>query len=113
MSFLDFSSNFMYEKSLKVKDYKVAIKLAKEMHQYGVASNFALLQPVPGTTIFDYCMKNGQISKDYNPDKFQWMKANLKNTAIPPDELEKIRDKAWHDCNSDEFVKVRKSWAKT
>jgi len=88
------------------------INLAKEMHQYGVASNFALLQPVPGTTIFDYCMKNGQISKDYNPDKFQWMKANLKNTAIPPDELEKIRQKAWEDCNSDDFVKVRKSWAK-
>ena len=29
----DFSSNFMYEKSLKVKDYKVAIKLAKDIYR--------------------------------------------------------------------------------
>ncbi len=89
------------------------VNLAKQMHQYGVASNFSLVQPVPGTPIFDYCMKNGQMAEDYDPDKFQWMKANLINTIVPPKELEKIRNQAWHDCNSDEFVKVRKSWAKS
>ena len=47
---------------------------------------------------------------DYNPDRFQWTKANLLNTAVPPNELEKIRDKAWNDCNTEQFKKLRKSW---
>ena len=41
------------------------------------------------------------------------MKANLINTSVPPDELERIRSKAWNDCNSEEFIKVRKSWVKS
>ena len=51
------------------------------MFQYGVASNFSLVQPVPGTPIFDYCVKERQLPPDYNPDKLQWTKANLKNLA--------------------------------
>ena len=47
---------------------------------------------------------------DYDPDRFQWTKANLLNTAVPPNELEKIRDKAWNDCNTEQFKKLRKSW---
>ncbi len=95
------------------EEIETTVNLAKKMFQYGVASNFSLVQPVPGTPIFDYCMKNGQMSKDYDPDKFQWMKANLINTSVPPNELERIRNKAWNDCNSEEFIKVRKSWVKS
>ena len=83
------------------------------MFQYGVASNFSLVQPIPGTPIFDYCIRNGQMSEEYDPDRFQWMKANLINTSVPPAELERIRNKAWLECNSEEFIKVRKSWAKS
>ena len=67
--------------------------------------------PVPGTPIFKYCTENGQLPLDYSPDTFQWTKANLLGTAVPPQELEKIRDDAWNACNSEEFKKIRKSWA--
>ena len=66
--------------------------------------------PVPETPIFDYCTKNGQLPLDYNPDRFQWTKANLKNTEVGPKELEKIRDNAWEMCNSEEFKNLRRSW---
>ena len=69
-----------------------------------------LVMPVPGTPIFDYCIKNKHLPMDYNPDRFQWTKANLKNTEIGPQELEAIRDYAWETCNKKEFKDLRKSW---
>ena len=44
-----------------------------------------------GTPIFKYCIDNGHLPTDYNPDRFQWTKANLVNTPVPPGELESIR----------------------
>ena len=60
--------------------------------------------------MFDYCTKNKHLPLDYNPDRFQWTKANLKNTEVGPKELEKIRDNAWEMCNSEEFKNLRRSW---
>ena len=82
------------------------------MSQYGIDSvHFGLVMPVPGTPIFNYCIEKGQLPIDYNPDKFQWTKANLVNTPVQPDELESIRDNAWEEFNNEEFKKARKSWA--
>ena len=53
----------------------------------------------------------GQLPADYNPDKFQWTKANLKNLVVPPEELEAIRKKAWNDCNSEAHKKSRLKWS--
>jgi len=93
------------------KEVETTINFAKKMQQYGLDhSNFYLVMPVPGTPIFDYCTKNKHLLLDYNPDKFQWTKANLINTPIPPLELEAIRDKAWNDCNNEKFKQMRKSW---
>jgi len=87
------------------------IKFAKKMQSYGLDhSNFYLVMPVPGTPMFDYCTKNGHLPLDYNPDTFQWTKANLKNTDVSPEELEKIRDGAWELCNNEDFKNLRKSW---
>jgi radical SAM superfamily enzyme YgiQ (UPF0313 family) len=88
------------------------INFARSMAKYGIDKvHFGLVMPVPGTPIFDYCINEGQLPIDYNPDRFQWTKANLVNTPVHPDELEKIRDKAWDEFNSEEFKKSRKSWA--
>jgi len=88
------------------------IRFAKEMYHHGLdASNFSLVMPVPGTPIFDYCIKNGQLPKDYNADKFQWTKANLINLSIPPVELEVLRRKAWESCNSKEHRESRLNWS--
>jgi radical SAM superfamily enzyme YgiQ (UPF0313 family) len=93
------------------KEVEATVKFAKKMQSFGLDhSNFYLVMPVPGTPIFDYCTKNGHLPLNYNPDTFQWTKANLKNTEVRPEELEKIRDGAWELCNSDEFKNLRKSW---
>jgi len=92
-------------------EVETTVNFAKKMQQSGLDhSNFYLVMPVPGTPIFDYCTKNGHLPIDYNPDRFQWTKANLLNTDIPPAELERIRDKAWEDCNTKQFKDLRKSW---
>ncbi len=93
------------------KEVEETVKFAKKMQEYGLDhSNFYLVMPVPGTPIFDYCIKNKHLPLDYNPDRFQWTKANLKNTEIGPKELEAIRDYAWETCNKKEFKDLRKSW---
>ncbi len=96
------------------KEIETTLNFAHKMKQNGLDhSNFFLVMPVPGTPIFDYCIKKGHLPKNYNPDKFQWTKANLINTAVSPAELESIRDKAWDDCNNQQFKKERKSWVAT
>jgi len=94
------------------EEIETTINFAKKMYHHGLdASNFSLVMPVPGTPIFDYCIKYGQLPPDYNPDKLQWTKANLTNLAVPPDELEAIRKKAWNDCNSEQHKKSRLNWS--
>ena len=94
------------------EEIEVTLNFAREMKKHGIDSvHFGIVMPVPGTPIFRYCIENNLLPPDYNPDKFQWTKANLINTPVPPAELEKIRDAAWEEFNSDEFKKSRKSWA--
>ena len=94
------------------KEIETTLNFARQMSQYGIDSvHFGLVMPVPGTPIFNYCIETGQLPKDYNPDRFQWTKANLVNTPVQPDELESIRDNAWEEFNNEEFKKSRKSWA--
>jgi hypothetical protein len=37
-----------------------------------------------------------------------WQKANMINTPVPPEELERIRDKTWLELNGSEFTKYKK-----
>ena len=93
------------------EEIETTLNFARDMSEYKIDSvHFGLVMPVPGTPIFDYCIKKKQLPLDYNPDKFQWTKANLVNTPVPPKELESIRDRAWEEFNSDDFKKSRKSW---
>ena len=94
------------------EEIETTLNFARQMSQHNMDSvHFGLVMPVPGTPIFNYCIEKGQLPKDYNPDRFQWTKANLVNTPVPPHELENIRDKAWEEFNNEEFKKSRKSWA--
>ena len=94
------------------EEIETTLNFARQMSQHNIDSvHFGLVMPVPGTPIFNYCIEKGQLPKDYNPDRFQWTKANLINTPVPPHELENIRDKAWEEFNNEEFKKSRKSWA--
>ena len=65
--------------------------------------------PLPGTTMFDYCIEKGLIDKEFNIDKMNWRNANIKNGIVPPEELERLRDEAWETVNSDAHKNDRKS----
>ena len=85
------------------------IKFAKQNAEWGVdTSCFFICMPLPGTSMYDYCMENGLLDKDFNIDKMNWRKANMINTPVSPEDLESIRDKAWEEVNSDEWKKNRR-----
>ena len=87
------------------------INFAREMLDHGIdVTNFFLVMPVPGTPMFDYCIENNHLPEKFNPDKFQWTKANLRNIAIQPQKLENIRDQAWEEFNNEDFKNSRKNW---
>ena len=109
---LNVTTNYMlgFPDETREEIYKT-IEFAKEMHSCGIdVSNFFLVMPLPGTPMFDYCVENNQLPRNFNPDNFQWTRANLDNIAIDKLELENLRDKAWEACNSELFKAVRKSW---
>ena len=88
------------------------IQFAKELNDTGIdSSNFFLVMPLPGPPMFNYCIEHGHLPKNYNPDNFQWTKANMDNLSLTKSELEALRDKAWETCNSNEWKSVRKGWA--
>jgi len=75
------------------------------------AANFFLVMPLPGTKLFDYAIKNGNLDEDFNPDKMHWQKANMNNTIVSPQELESIRDEAWASLNRKDFIDYKKDMA--
>ena len=85
------------------------IKFAKQNAEWGVdTSGFFICMPLPGTSMYDYCMEHNLLDKDFNIDKMNWRKANMINTPVSPEELEEIRDKAWEEVNSDEWKNNRR-----
>jgi len=86
------------------------INYAKDRMSEGLdASNFFLVMPLPGSKLFDYAVKNGHMEQNFNPDRMHWQKANMKNTLVPPLELESIRDEAWETINKGDFVKYKQN----
>ena len=84
------------------------IEFAKKCLDWGLDSaNFFLAMPLPGTPLFDDCIRDGYLPKDYNPDKMNWTKANMENTQVPPKELEEIRQMAWMETNDPEFLEYK------
>ena len=72
--------------------------------------NFVIPLPLnlPGTPLFTQATSKGYLPKDYDPDKMHWQKANMKNTIIPPEELEEIRNEAWQSINRGNYVNYKK-----
>jgi len=91
------------------KEIMDTVSYAKDRMSDGLdAVNFFLVMPLPGTKLFDYAIKHGNLDKDFNPDKMHWQKANMKNTLVGPQELENIRDEAWKNLNNHDFIAYKK-----
>lgn len=89
------------------------IKYAELRMDDGLSNvNFFLVMPLPGTPLFDTCIRDGYLPVDFQPDKMHWQKANMINTHIPPHELEEIRNAAWHRLNKAHYIAYKKDMTK-
>jgi radical SAM superfamily enzyme YgiQ (UPF0313 family) len=94
------------------EEINTTIEFAQRNMDYGLdATNFFLCMPLPGTPMFEHCIANGQLPRDFNIDKMQWTRANMVNTPVPPEELEEIRQHAWELANRPEHKANRRKMA--
>ncbi|MFZ2253543.1 MAG: radical SAM protein [Minisyncoccia bacterium] len=85
-----------------IEEIQTTISLAREHMAAGAASaNFMLVIPLPGTALHDEAIAKGYLDKDFDPDTFNWRQASMKNTTVPPEQLEAIQHEAWEELNGD------------
>lgn len=83
------------------EEVQATIDMAREHMTAGATSaNFMLVIPLPGTSLHQEAVDRGYLDRDFNPDTFNWRRANMKNTTIPPERLEEIRQTAWQEMNA-------------
>lgn len=86
------------------------IQLARNHMSFGLdAANFFLVMPLPGTPLYEMACALGHIDRDFDPDTMNWTRANMKNTAVPAEQLEEIRDRAWEETNYPEFKRYKRT----
>ena len=71
--------------------------------------NVFIVMAPPGTALYNMAIKNGYLPPNFNPDLFNWNRAMLVNTVVPPQELEEIREHAWQTINGQEFKEYKSS----
>ena len=82
------------------EEINATIQMAKQHMDAGLeVANFHIVLPLPGTPLFDFAVREGYLPQDFDMDRMSWRKANLIKTAVPPNELEALRNQAWQDCN--------------
>ena len=91
-------------------EVQTTIQLGRDHMSYGLDSaNFFIVIPLPGTPIYDIAVAGGHLSPDFDPDKMNFLRANMTGTVVPPEELERIRDSAWEEMNAADFKASRKA----
>jgi radical SAM superfamily enzyme YgiQ (UPF0313 family) len=82
------------------EEIQVTIAMAKQHMAAGLeVANFHIVLPLPGTPLYDLAVREGYLPADFDMDRMSWRKANLVRTAVPPAELEALRNRAWEECN--------------
>ena len=83
-----------------IEEIQATIDMAKRHREAGAASaNFMLVIPLPGSALHQEAINNGYLDEEFNPDTFNWRRASMKNTTVPPDVLEEIHRTAWEALN--------------
>jgi radical SAM superfamily enzyme YgiQ (UPF0313 family) len=94
------------------EEINATVEYAKRLVSEGLdRASFLIVLPLPGTPLHEMALREGYLSPDFNIDRMHWTKANLINTAVPPEELEGIRAKAWEEINSTDFLTYKKQMA--
>lgn len=91
-------------------EIKATIDMAQEHMDAGASSaNFMLVIPLPGTDLHQQAISQGHLDADFNPDTFNWRQATMKNTVVPPRQLEEIHQAAYEKVNSHESLNLHSS----
>jgi radical SAM superfamily enzyme YgiQ (UPF0313 family) len=97
-----------------LEEIENTIALAREHVSYGLdAANFFIVVPLPGSPLFDVAIAGGHISPDFDPDTMNIYTANMSGTLVPAPVLEEMRDRAWHEVNSETWKDAKRAWAAT
>lgn len=90
------------------EEIQQTIDMARTHVEMGLDSaNFFIVLPLPGTPLFNMAIQGGYLPENFNIDKMHWLKANMVNTAVPAEELEQIRNKAWRELNDTTYVEYK------
>jgi UDP-glucose 4-epimerase len=63
--------------------------------------------PFPGSRLHDMAIENGHLDRDFDPDIMNWKRPVMKNTAVPPEKIEEVRDWANEKVNTDAHIRLR------
>src|SRR5262249_55281990 len=91
-------------------EIEATIQYAERMTAAGLNSvNISIVLPLPGTPLYDQVVAGGKLSPDFDIDKMHWMRANMINTPVPPEELEKLQHEAWERLNTEALKSSKKA----
>jgi anaerobic magnesium-protoporphyrin IX monomethyl ester cyclase len=97
-----------------LEEIENTIDLAREHVSYGVDhAHFFIVQPLPGSPLYDMSIASGHFTPDFNPDTMNIYKANMTGTLVPPEVLEETRSRAWDEVNSALWKDSRRALAST
>ncbi len=83
-----------------IEEIEATCNMARRHMDAGAQSaNIMLVIPLPGTRLHDEAIQKGYLDKDFNPDTFNWRRASMKNTVVPPARLEEIQRSVYQELN--------------
>jgi radical SAM superfamily enzyme YgiQ (UPF0313 family) len=85
-----------------------SIDLAKKLIQNGAPYvTFFIPIPFPGSSLYNIAIAGGYLDENFNPDMMNWKRPVMRNTTVPPERLEYIRDAANNNINTELHLKKR------
>jgi radical SAM superfamily enzyme YgiQ (UPF0313 family) len=105
------SGNYMigFPDETEAEIYDTILMAKRHVEQGLNHALFFAVVPFPGSILYDRVIANGQLDPTFDTDKMRWTKSILKNLAMSPDTLEKVRQLAWLTVNRQEYVQYKKT----
>lgn len=90
------------------EEIMASVELAKRLIDAGaIYVTFFIPIPFPGSALYNMALEKNYLSPDYDTDIFNWKRPVMRNTTVPPERLEEIRDRAWNEVNPPEHIAKR------
>lgn len=90
------------------EEIMASVEIAKRLVDAGAAyATFFIPIPFPGSRLYHIAIQEGFLPSDFDPDIFNWKRPVMRNTTVPPERLEELRDWAWNTVNTKEHVGKR------